>query len=129
MSRTFARFFSPFFKTIDSHYPMKDIEVLVTGTIMIGGILGHGAYTLGTTSTKIIRVKHKYQFDRNGLTEFMIIDDNGKHYNVNNSFWYWKWDSIEDWHKLETSKEINIKYYGWRVPLFGIFPNIVFINP
>ena len=49
----------------------------------------------------------------------------GKHYNVNNSLWYWKWDSIEDWHNLETNKPLTIKYYGYRVPLIGVFPNIV----
>ena len=54
----------------------------------------------------------------------MIIDQNGKHYNVNNSFWFWKWNSNEDWHKIQNT-EINIKYYGWRIPLFGVFPNIV----
>ena len=26
----------------------------------------------------------------------MVIDSYGNHYNVNNSFWYWKWISIED---------------------------------
>ena len=26
---------------------------------------------------------------------------------------------------IETSKEIVIKYYGWRIPLFGMFPNII----
>jgi hypothetical protein len=55
----------------------------------------------------------------------MIIDKNGHHYNVNNSFWYWKWNSIEDCCQLETNNEIHIKYYGYRVPVFGIFPNII----
>ena len=89
---------------------------------------GHACYTYGTTQNKTIYIDKKYTFDRNGFTEFMIIDNTGKHYNVNNSFWYWKWDSIEDWHKMDTSKEMVIKYYGWRVPLFGIFPNIIMSN-
>lgn len=33
--------------------------------------------------------------------------------------------TIEDWHKLELNKDIVIKYYGRRVPLFGLFPNII----
>jgi hypothetical protein len=98
---------------------------LALGAISICGAFGHGVYAFGTSETKFIKIKQKYTFDRNGFTEFMIIDENNKHYNVNNSIWYWKWNSIEDWHNLETSKEISIKYYGWRVPLFGLFPNIV----
>lgn len=89
-------------------------------------ILGcHGYYTYNTTQNKIIKVNKKYNFTRNGFTEFMIIDNTGKHYNVNNSVWYWKWDSIEDWNNIETNKEIFIKYYGWRVPLLGLFPNVI----
>ena len=95
---------------------------LLFGTALL---LGHCAYALKTCENKIVKIDRKYKFDRNGFTEFMIIDDNGKHYNVNNSLWYWKWDSIEDWHKLEPNKDIAIKYYGWRVPLFGLFPNII----
>jgi hypothetical protein len=86
---------------------------------------GNGIYAYVTVENKLIKVNKKYQFDRNGFTEFMIIDDNGVHYNVNNSVWHWKWVSIEDWHKLETSKVLAIKYYGWRVPLLGLFPNII----
>jgi hypothetical protein len=72
---------------------------------------------------------------RNGFTEFMVVDEKGRHLNVNNSLWYWKWDSIEEWYKIEPNKNFFIKYYGWRVPLFGLFPNIVttdnenFLNP
>jgi hypothetical protein len=55
----------------------------------------------------------------------MIIDEKGNHYNVTNSIWYWKWNSIEDWHKIQTNKEFIIKYYGWRIPVLGLFPNVV----
>lgn len=127
MSRSFARFLRPILKNfkIENKYIPSEIMNLTLGTIVIGGTLGHCAYAFGTAETKFIKIKHKYIFDRNGFTEFMIIDENGKHYNVNNSFWYWKWNSIEDWHNLKTSKEITIKYYGWRVPLLGLFPNII----
>jgi hypothetical protein len=88
---------------------------------LIGSILGgHGCYAYGTKSTDAIKVSNTYMYTQNGFTQFMIIDKNGKHYNVNNSFWYWKWNSIEDWHKIEI-----VKYYGYRIPLLGIFPNIV----
>jgi hypothetical protein len=97
--------------------------------VITGGLFCHYVYALGTAKTDMIKVDKKYQFDKYGFTQFMIIDHNGKHYNVSNSIWYLKWNSIEDWHKLKTSteqdKDIIIKYYGWRVPLFGMFPNIV----
>ena len=88
----------------------------------------HGYYVISTKETKNICIAKKYKFVRNGFTEFMIIDKEGKHYNINNSLWYWKWNSLEDWYKIETNKEINVKYYGWRLPIFGLFPNIVQID-
>ena len=54
----------------------------------------------------------------------MIIDNEGRHFNINNSLWYWKWNSIEEWHKIKEGSVIKFKYYGWRIPLFGLFPNI-----
>jgi hypothetical protein len=78
-----------------------------------------------TREEKEIVVKKKYKFDRSGFTEFMIIDSNDKHYNLNNSLWYWKWDSIEDWHLIKEEQKLNTLTYGWRLPILGMFPNIV----
>ena len=129
MSRSFIRFLKPF---VSSLYPPKgkyaDLLYSVFGFIGIGTLAGHCVYALGSSENKIINFDKKYTFTRNGFTEFMIVDHNGKHYNVNNSLWYWKWNSLEDWDKLETNKKTFVKYYGWRVPIFGLFPNIILSN-
>ena len=129
MSRTFIKFLKPLLTSINSFYSNNDklnkFFSLTVGTITIISTICHCAYALGSVKNKIIKIDKKYKFNRNGFTEFMITDNNGKHYNVTNSLWYWKWDSLEDWHKLEPNKEIVIKYYGWRYPLFGMFPNII----
>ena len=121
MSRSFTRYFTRYFTSLNNQF-LKSSLMICFGSI---GLSLHCSYALITCKNTDIKVDKKYQFDRNGFTEFMIIDENGKHYNVNNSLWYWKWNSNEDWHKIQTNKEIKIKYYGWRVPLFGIFPNII----
>lgn len=100
-------------------------EVLIRlGLILTPNVL----YTYGTSDTKTINIKEKYQFDINGYTKFMIIDTNDKHYCVNNTFWYWKWDSIEDWKKIQKYESIKINYYGYRIPVLGMFPNIYNTN-
>jgi hypothetical protein len=85
-------------------------------------------YVYATKNNSVITVKTKYKITRNGFTDFMIIDQNGKHYNVNNSFFYWKWDSVEDWHKIPEDKDaaVHIKYYGYRIPFLGLFPNVYY---
>jgi len=128
MSRSFLNKFTIFFEkfaNINNH--LSRSETLVLSILSLGV---NTCYVYGTTQNKIIYIHKKYQFTRNGFTQFMIVDNNGNHYNVNNSLFYWKWDSIEDWNKMETSaeqnnKKVDIKYYGWRVPLLGLFPNII----
>ena len=96
--------------------------VFTTGASMISC---NFLYAIFTREEKEIIVKKKYQFDRSGFTDFMVIDSNGKHYNLNNSLWYWKWDSIEDWHSIKEEQKIHTLTYGWRLPILGLFPNIV----
>jgi len=63
-------------------YLSKNLEInLVAGTaIFTIGSFCHGCYTYGTTKNNIITINKKYTFTRNGVTEFMIIDNNNKHY-------------------------------------------------
>ena len=80
MSSSFARFFRPFFNFhIPEHLSPEMDKLLggVIGTISISVLIGHGVYAFTTAEHKIIKVTNKYQFNRDGLTEFMIIDENG----------------------------------------------------
>ena len=117
MSRTF---FNIIFKNL---LKSKNPVVLLTSAATM--ISSNFFYAILTREEKEIIVKKKYKFDRSGFTEFMIIDSNDKHYNLNNSLWYWKWDSIEDWHSIKEEQKLNTLTYGLRVPILGIFPNIV----
>jgi hypothetical protein len=86
----------------------------------------HSLYTYGTSTTEDVTIVNKYQMVLHGSTRFMVQDDKGRHYAVNNSLWYWKWDSVEDWVNIKKGDCIYVKYYGIRFPLFGLFPNIVY---
>lgn len=125
MSRSSMFFFSNLIKETMKGLSPKSITIISGGTV-----ISHLIYTLGTTHNETINIKHKYKFDTNGFTNFMVIDDNNKHYNVNNSLWYWKWDSIEDWNSIELNEtnKLSVKYYGLRIPFLGFFPNIVKIK-
>lgn len=85
----------------------------------------HLAYAVVTRREDEIVIRKKYKMVRGGMTDFMVIDSRGKHFRVNNSLWYWKWDSVEDWSTMTLDTPVKITYYGHRIPLFGIFPNIV----
>jgi len=117
MSRTF---FNIIFKNL-----LKSNNQVVLLTTSVTMVSSNFFYAILTREEKEIIVKKKYKFDRVGFTEFMIIDSNDKHYNLNNSLWYWKWDSIEDWHLIKEEEKLNTLTYGLRLPILGMFPNIV----
>ena len=118
MSHNFLRFI----KIFGSSNKIKFEPILFLLTVP------HLGYVLSTQKEDNIAIINKYKYVSNGFTNFMIVDTNGKHYNVNNSFWFWKWDSIEDWHKLKVGDTIYAKCYGIRMPFLGCFPNIVDTN-
>ena len=125
-----AKSFVYHIKNILSNLPDSSYKIPFNYKLFSYGIaiVGHLCYAITTKEEKEIMVLKKYKFDRNGFTEFMIIDQNGKHYNINNSLWYWKWNAIEEWNLIEKHKNIRIKFYGFRIPILGIFPNVFFIN-
>lgn len=100
-----------------------NIQLNATVVCIAGGV--HAVYAYGTSKTEEVTIINKYQIVNHGSTRFMIHDDKGRHYAVNNSLWYWKWDSIEDWSGMYKGDRIKVHYYGIRSPLFGLFPNIV----
>ena len=96
--------------------------------LYINGLVYHGIYAYSTNKYEKINIAKKYEITRNGFTDFMIIDNKERHFNLNNSFWYNKWDTIEDWYKIKENDELDIKYYGLRIAIFGVFPTIVKCN-
>ena len=93
--------------------------------LILGGTGAHGAYVFCTKKQEKIYVQDTYQMVQHGSTSFMVVDGEGRHFNVGNSLWFWRWDAVEDWHRIQRGYPLTIKRYGWRVPAFGWFPNIV----
>jgi len=107
---------------------LDEFNILAHSFLFICGSFLHLSYALGTSDFKYSKIIKKYKMVRNGFTDFMIITDDEKHYNVNNSLWYWKWNSIEDWHEMQEGDTIYFDYYGWRIDFLGIFPNIYYFR-
>ena len=45
-------------------------------------------------------------------------------YQVSNVWWRADFNNEEDWHALDIGKTYRVKGWGYRVPLFGMYPNI-----
>ena len=147
MSKSFFNTYLNFLKKIVENrfqYDIQNLPIFNSSKYLISNfpiklslipISFNAFYAYSTKKEKNITIVKKYTFVRNGFTEFMVIDSFGNHYNVNNSFWFFKFNSLEDWHKIiplneSNNNESNIKisYYGYRFPFFGLFPNIIDTN-
>lgn len=132
MSRHILYNLFPFFKSLVKSAPNNESKILtfLSTSFVLG--YGHCAFALETNKTEEICVTKKYKYVANGFTNFMIVDNKGRHFNVNNSFWYWKWNSIEDWTNIQekgTESTLIVSYYGYRIPFLGLFPNIIGFPP
>jgi hypothetical protein len=131
MSRSFIKRIFAYLEYVFEDKATRNINIgEITSKIGATSLLfvGHGIYAYSTQEKDAITVTKKYKMNRGGYTDFMIIDDKGRHFNVNNSVWYWRWDSIEHWHNIEENKKLFIIYYGWRIPVLSLFPNIIVSN-
>ena len=131
MSSNFLKLLNNSFKICfceNKKYKKLDAEnILIKSFLFICGSFLHLSYSLGTSDFKYSKIIKKYKMVRNGFTDFMIITDDEKHYNVNNSLWYWKWNSIEDWHKMQEGDTIYFDYYGWRIDFFRNIPEYLLL--
>lgn len=107
-------------------FRFNPLVALGTSIVMI---YGHGVFVFGTSKKAEIIIAKKYKYVENGSTNFMIVDEKGRHFNVNNSFWFWKWDAIETWTNIKLLEKQYVSYYGYRWPFLNTFPNIVSFNP
>ena len=92
---------------------------------VVSGAGIHGAYVFSTKKQEKIYVMDTYQRVHCGSTFFMVVDGEGRHFHVGNSLWFWRWNAVEDWHRIQRGYPLTVQYYGWRVPALGWFPNIV----
>jgi hypothetical protein len=129
MSRHILYNLFPFLKSLVKPGNPNILTILGTSIVLT---YGHGMFALATNKKEKICVTKKYTYVANGYTNFMIVDDKGRHFNVNNSFWYWKWDAIEEWTNIDDCNEkettLVVSYYGYRIPFLGLFPNLVHIS-
>jgi hypothetical protein len=94
----------------------------------VGVALGWNALYASFTTIKNIVVKSKYTMFLVNKTLFMVIGDDGVNYEISSSLLYWQWNVPEIWHTIVPNQKYTIKFYGWRVPFLGLYPQVVKID-
>jgi hypothetical protein len=96
------------------------------------GLLAGAAYQYGTaedvtfTVRKTERIVEAEATDEGSrvTSKYLVFTDRETFENTDTLF-YWKWNSSDLYGKLETGRTYRAKVYGWRVPIFSWYRNIV----
>lgn len=100
----------------------------VSGIVTLVGICASYAY--GTKFEKNITVKKNYQRVGNSIEGpahhiYMVSDSENNSYSVSKSLWYNQWNNNKLWNELEENSSHKIVGYGWRIPIFDVYPVII----
>jgi hypothetical protein len=105
-----------FIKVLQSYYPF----LIVVFLWLVLSFL----YIYFTQFEKEIIIDEKFTYSNKGLSQ-SISDKNNIVYVVNNSLFYFHFTSTEVFNSLDIENKYKVKGYGIRVPIFGMFPNII----
>ncbi len=98
------------------------ITILIYFLIVLSIIL-----QLGSSFERKLTVAKKYTaIDgvRYACTQYIIEATDGNIYQVNNVWWLADFNKEEDWHNMNVGQTYRVKGWGYRVPLFDMYPNI-----
>ena len=85
--------------------------------------------TYSNYNVKRITVKSKFMGSYGRYPNMMIGDTDGNTYMVSNYIFVGNFKSAEIYNSMDVGKSYTVATYGIRVPLLGMFPNIVQATP
>lgn len=105
-------------------------------TYAIGTLLLNIGYKKFTVREKNIRIRHKLDNFKNPLllpyynniSKFALIDYNYYTYTIPNTYFNKIINPYQLYNKINYFKEYNIKYYGFYIPIIGLYPRIIEVN-
>lgn len=91
-------------------------------------IVAQPFYAYGTHKDTVINVTNTEVKRYNETDKYLVFSDHGVFENTD-SLLYFKFDSSDVQNELMNKGKFKITYYGWRVPFFSIYPNILTASP
>lgn len=84
-------------------------------------------FQIGSHFEKNITITKKYTSVggvRYIVPSYTIIDTENNIYHVSNVWWKADFNNAEDWNNIYVGKTYRVKGWGYRIPLFEMYPNI-----
>lgn len=87
----------------------------------------NGYYVYGTGRAVTVTVEEKERIQDGESSKYLIFTDKGVFENTD-TLLRWKFNSSDVYSALKVGKEYDVDVYGWRVPFFSVYPNIVSVT-
>jgi hypothetical protein len=95
------------------------------GILIVIFLIVQIVYVYATRFERIITVKEKHEFSTGKYIRNTISDEEGNVYQIQSSIPLLHFREAEIWLQVEKKKKYTILAYGWRIPILGLYPNIV----
>lgn len=104
----------------------------ITVGLMATGLITNLLYRYSTRSEGTLHIKDKYMYTRVSGTnrnvyasqQFTVVDQNDTLYTIPYSLLSFQFDAEDKWSKLVIGKTYQVKYWGIRQPMLGLYPRI-----
>lgn len=113
------------------NHPMKTFAF---GVSLVVGVIAFPSffYTHMTVEEHTITVTDKERVcsttDGNRTCKYLVFTENNGTFENTDSIWHFKFDSSDVYGNFVTGNTYEVVDYGWRIPLFSVYPNIVEVN-
>lgn len=97
--------------------------------LMVVALLSPVYYVYGTSETETVAVEDTFYRVSDGKQIYMVEFSDGRTMRVSDSLLRGHFSSTDDWRALRAGESVEVSYYGWRIPVLSVFPNVYRVNP
>ena len=101
-----------------------NMELIVSLVIIIVLSLSKGFYTYGTSDEAVVTIEKSEMVLSKDKGKYLIFTKKSGVFENTDSWFRLKFDSSDMYNLLKEGKTYKIKYYGWRIGFFSMYPNI-----
>jgi hypothetical protein len=85
-------------------------------------------YQYGTVETVTTVVKSKEWVNSKESSKYLVFTS-GETFQNSDTIWHGKWSSSDLYGSLEEGTKYRLTVYGWRIPFFSVYRNIIEATP
>jgi hypothetical protein len=103
-----------------------ELSLLLILLLLIGGC--DACYQLGTVDHATITVKRGERVNKHKSSYYLVWTEQNEVFTVDDAFFHGHFNSSDLYGQLESGRKFDVKVYGWRIPFFSEYRNIIAIE-